>query len=173
MDTRILESERIFLRPLSVDELLSINNNKINSVETPIEVEAIFDFVKLAISKKLEKMKNVDKKTHEWYTYWLIIDKYSGKGIGFIGFKGVPDECGYSEVGYSISHNYRRKGLMTEALSLLIRWAFKFPNCKGVTAKRVLVNNTGSNNVLNNCNFSLVSSSGEENTYICTSENKH
>jgi RimJ/RimL family protein N-acetyltransferase len=166
LEDKVLQSERLFLKPLSFSELSFIHRNETDKVETLIEQEAIFDFVKLAISKKLEKMKNIDEKVHDWYTYWLIIDKDSNKGIGFIGFKGVPDESGYSEVGYSISSNYRRKGLMSEALSLLINWASTFGNCKGITAKRVLKANVGSNNVLNNCNFKLYSSSSEENNYI-------
>ncbi|MBL4936992.1 GNAT family N-acetyltransferase [Clostridium sp. YIM B02515] len=166
MENKVLEAERLFLKPLSFSELSFINSNEIDRVEILIEQEAIFDFVKLAISKKLEKMQNIDEKIHEWYTYWLIINKDNKKGIGFIGFKGVPDESGYSEVGYSISSNYRRKGLMSEALSSLINWASTFQNCKGITAKRVLKANIGSNNVLNNCNFKLYSSSSEENNYI-------
>jgi ribosomal-protein-alanine N-acetyltransferase len=111
VEKRILQSKRLFLKPLSFSELLHINNNELDNVETSIESEAIFDFVKLAISKKIEKMQKVCEDTHEWYTYWLIIDKSNGKGIGFIGFKGIPDENGYSEVRYSISPNYRKKDL--------------------------------------------------------------
>lgn len=166
MEKKELESERLFLKPLTFSELSFIISNDTDKVETLIEEDAIFDFVKLAISKKLEKMKNVDEETHEWYTYWLIIDKNNQKGIGFIGFKGVPDENGYSEVGYSISFTYRKRGLMSEALSLLIKWAANFDNCRGITAKRVLKTNIGSNNVLKNCNFKLSSSSSEENEYI-------
>ncbi|MFT8314587.1 MAG: hypothetical protein ABF633_10145 [Clostridium sp.] len=44
------------LKPLSFNELLNINNNEINNFETFIELESIFDFVKLAVSKKIEKM---------------------------------------------------------------------------------------------------------------------
>lgn len=166
MKNKVLESERLLLKPLSFSELSFINSNETNKVNTLIEQEAIFDFVKIAISKKLEKMQNVDQVIHEWYTYWLIIDKDTQKGVGFIGFKGIPDENGYSEVGYSISPNYRRKGLMSEALSSLISWASNFQNCKGITAKRVLKVNVGSNNVLNNCGFKLFSSSSEQNNYI-------
>ncbi len=166
MNSKILESEKLLLKPLSINELSFINSNEIDKVGVLIEQEAIFDFVKLAISKKLEKMKKVDEEIHEWYTYWLIINKDNHEGVGFIGFKGVPDESGYSEVGYSISSNYRRKGLMSEALSLLISWASNFENCKGITAERVLKGNIGSNNVLRNCNFKLSSSSSEENSYI-------
>lgn len=83
-------------------------------------------------------MQKVNKDIHKWYTYRMIIYKVNGKGIGFIGFKGLPDKSGYSEVRYSISSNYRKKGFMTEALLALINWASYFSNCKGVTAKRVL-----------------------------------
>lgn len=164
MDKELLEGESLFLRPLLFNELIDINSDK--KIETPIELEAIFDSVKIAISKKIEKMDRVSEDIHNWYTYWLIIDKYSGKGIGFIGFKGMPNEKGYVEVGYSISPNYRRKGFMTEALSLLINWASKSPICKGITAKKVLKTNIGSNKVLNNCKFALSDSSSEFNNYV-------
>ncbi|WML33589.1 GNAT family N-acetyltransferase [Clostridium sp. OS1-26] len=170
MNRKVLESERLFLKPLSFNELLYINNNEVNRIETPIELEALPDFVKSAISKKLEKMQKVNDDVHEWYTYWLIIDKDKEKGVGFVGFKGIPNETGYSEVGYNISPNYRRKGLMTEALSTLTKWASNNPGCNGITATRVLKTNIGSNSVLNNCNFTLVSSSEESNNYVLTFE---
>ena len=143
MKNTVLESERLLLKSLSYKELELIISNNIDKIEYQIEPEAIFDYVKLAISKKLVKMKNVDETIHEWYTYWLIIDKSSKKGMGFIGFKGVPDESGFSEVGYSISSKSRRKGYMTEALSTLANWASSFENCKGITAQKVLKENIG------------------------------
>ncbi|MEJ8555388.1 GNAT family N-acetyltransferase [Tepidibacter sp. Z1-5] len=161
-----LESERLILKPLSFEELIYITSNMIESIGNSIEFEAISDIVKCATAKKIEKMKNINKDIHKWYTYWLIIDKNNKKGIGFIGFKGVPDKMGYSEVGYSISRNYRKKGLMTEALSLMINWASTFSDCKGIIAKRVLKSNIGSNRVLNNCNFDLIDSVNGENTYL-------
>lgn len=162
---KFLESERLFLKPLSFQELQYINNNEIDKVETPIELESILDSVKLAISKKLMKMQNLNEDIHEWYTYWLIINKENQKGIGFIGFKGVPDVNGYLEVGYSISPNYRKKRLMTEALETSINWACEFQEAKVITAK-VLKMNVGSIKVLNNCNFKLVSSTEQEHNYI-------
>lgn len=163
MEKIVLETERLLLKPLSFNELLQIKNNEIVSDESRIASGAILNSVKSAISKKLKKMQEVNEDVHEWYTYWLIINKDNRKGVGFIGFKGTPDELGYSEVGYSISSNYRRKGFMTEALLALMKWASNFPNCKGIIAKKVLKTNIGSNKVLKNCNFELVSSSNEEN----------
>ena len=55
---------------------------------------------------------------------------------------------------------------MTEALSLLINWASKFPNCMGLTATKVLKTNNGSNKVLINCKFILESSTDQYNNYI-------
>ncbi len=165
MNKKFLESERLLLKPLSFDELQYINNNEIDNVETPIELESILDSVKLAISKKLMKMQNINEDIHEWYTYWLIINKENQNGVGFIGFKGLLDIDGYSEVGYSISSNYRKKRFMTEALETLINWAYRFQGSKGITAK-VLKTNIGSIKVLNNCNFKLVSSTEQEHNYI-------
>jgi RimJ/RimL family protein N-acetyltransferase len=166
MEKRLLESERLLLRPLSFYELQCINSNEVDVIEPRIELNTISDSIRTAISKKIEKMKKVSEDVHEWYTYWLIVDKVYGKGIGFIGFKGIPDDNGYTEVGYSIDFYYRGKGLMSEALSLLISWASKHPTCKGITATQVLKTNIGSNKVLNNCNFILLGSLNEYNNYI-------
>ncbi|KOA19183.1 hypothetical protein CLHOM_22890 [Clostridium homopropionicum DSM 5847] len=166
MTSTKLESNRLVLKPLSFDELSYINDNTLEKIQIPIEQEALLGQTKLAISRKLDKMKNADKMAHEWFTYWLIIIKNNYKGIGFIGFKGIPKEDGGVEVGYSLSPGYREKGLMTEALSLLINWASKFHNCMGITATKVLKTNTGSNKVLINCKFILESSINEYNNYI-------
>ncbi len=165
MEQENLESERLILKSLSFNELSYIYNNEIVNIENTIELEAIFDFVELAISKKLDKMKNLGEDVHKWYTYWLIINKDNQKGIGFIGFKGLPDENGYSEVGYIISPNYGKQRLMTEALETLVKWAYGFQYCKGITAK-VLKTNIGSNKVLTNCNFRVEDSTEQYDSFI-------
>ncbi|AQS11102.1 hypothetical protein CLOBY_32560 [Clostridium saccharobutylicum] len=152
MSKGILETERLYLKPLSFKELLYISNDNINK----FEAEGIFDSVRSAILKKLEKMKNINEENHRWYTYWLIINKGNKKAIGFIGFKGLPDKNGYTEVGYSISCNCRSKGFMTESLKILINWAGEPKACKGVIA-RVTNSNISSKKVLSNCNFRYVS----------------
>lgn len=161
-----VESDRLYLKPLSYDELMCINNNEFKKIQTLIEEEALTDIVKLAISKKINKMENIDEFLHQWFTYWLIIRKDNHNGIGFVGFKGVPDEKGYTEIGYSISTNYRNCGYMTEALKLLLNWASKYPTCKSITATKVLKTNTGSNKVLNKCQFELINSTDEFNNYL-------
>ncbi|NRZ87899.1 hypothetical protein DFR97_003674 [Clostridium beijerinckii] len=53
MNNEFLESERLFLKPLSFEELQCINNNELDNIETQIELESLLDSVKLAISKKI------------------------------------------------------------------------------------------------------------------------
>ena len=165
MDRTVLKSERLLLMPLSFNELSYISKNEIDNIETIIELDSISNFVKLAILKKLDKMQSISEEIHEWYTYWLIINKDNQIGIGFIGFKGLLSENSYSEVGYSISPNYRKQKLMTETLETLSNWACGSRKCKGIIT-RVLKKNVGSNKVLNNCNFKIDSSIAQEDKYI-------
>ncbi|MCR3761207.1 GNAT family N-acetyltransferase [Clostridium felsineum] len=166
MNKILLASNKITLTPLSLPELQNIEKDNINLLENTINEDAIFDFTKVAISKKINKMLKVSTAVHNWYTYWLIIDNITKMGIGFIGFKGTPNDSGYVEVGYNIACTYRKQGIMTEALSLLSNWALKNPNLKGITACKVLKTNTGSNRVLKNCNFKLTNSTEEFNYYL-------
>lgn len=147
-----IESERIKIRPLKLEELRDITFKDFDELKINIEKESLLSSTKSAISKKVIKMEEVNKSFHEWYTYWLIIDKGTGKGIGFIGFKGTPDEKGYVEVGYSISRLYRNKGLMTEAMKAMAEWAKGEKSCKGIIAY-ALASNTASHKVLLKCGF--------------------
>ena len=159
----ILESERLFLRSLSIDELMNIENNKAGLLETGVLPEALSDIVLSAITKKIEKMKDIEEKFYDLYTYWLIVDKKSGNGIGFAGFKGI-NEDGLTDVGYSISPDHRKKGLMTEALKALLNWAAGNKSLRGITAT-VNKTNIGSIKVIRNCNFTLTGSSDNEYFY--------
>jgi len=70
---------------------------------------------------------------------WHIILKDDGSGrrlaIGSIGFKGLPDENGITETGYSIMEDYHRRGFASEALEGLLKWAFGHENVKMVIAE--------------------------------------
>ncbi|MCO7126493.1 GNAT family N-acetyltransferase [Sporolactobacillus shoreicorticis] len=160
-----LQSNRLFLYPLSIRELTQINSNDSDTIEISFDSETMSESFQAAISKKIRKMKRISEKLHPWYTYWAIIDKTVDKGIGFVGFKGFPNKKGYSEIGYGMSLNFRKRGLMTEAVNTLAEWARLNPNCKGVTA-RVLKTNVGSIKVLKNCGFQIVTSDELECIFV-------
>lgn len=147
-----IQTDRLRLRPLSLKELININIKNYDELKTKIEKESLISSTRNAIAKKIVKMENINKNLHVWYTYWLMINKDTGRGIGFVGFKGIPDEKGYVEVGYSISPLYRNKGLMTESLRAMIKWAGSEKICRGIIAY-ALKSNVASNKVLTNCGF--------------------
>ncbi len=70
---------------------------------------------------------------------WHIILKDDGSGqrlaIGSIGFKGLPDENGITETGYSIMEDFQRRGFASEALEGLLKWAFAHEKVKMVIAE--------------------------------------
>lgn len=174
----MVSTDRLQLYPFSINELMMIekwcqDTPRLGSKRHQLKVGEIkFDSHTLdgavvgAISKKIEKMKMVSINNHPWYTYWGILLPETSTCIGLIGYKGYPNENGYTEVGYGLSPNHRRKGYMSEALSGVTRWAFCHDYCQGITACNVLIDNLGSQLVLENNAFCLTSKSDEVYNYI-------
>jgi len=151
-----LKSSRISLYPLSINELEKLLEGDLsisNFIFTDLELTAT---QKRAMTIKINKIRNVDITKHRWYTYWLIIENDSLKAVGTIGFKGL-NEVGTAEVGYGISKIVEGKGYMSESLSTLIEWASSHDQCKLITATNVLINNIGSQKVLEKNGFIKVS----------------
>lgn len=168
-----IKTSRLELHPFTLNELkeilkLNIVHHKIGHIK--FDSKTMDEALRGAISKKATKMEHENICLHPWYTYWGIIIPETKTCIGMIGFKGYPDENGYTEVGYGISPNYRRRGYMSEALMGLVDWAFGFECCNGITACSVLVDNIGSQLVLKNNKFVITSKSNEVINYILLKE---
>ena len=162
----VLASQPLLLRPLTLREMAPLRDGRLDRVEPHIDPDALTGDTLAAIGKKVEKMELARPADHPWYTYWLIVDKVAGTGVGFVGFKGPPDADGLVEVGYGVSPNCRGRGFMTEALRLLVRWAASFPTCSGITALQVFNENLGSQRVLTNCGFALSASREDSGDHI-------
>jgi RimJ/RimL family protein N-acetyltransferase len=104
--------------------------------------------LKRAIRMKLEKMDNAPARDQPWLTYWLIKVPPDSFGAGMIGFKGAPDHKGEVEIGYGIDSIYRNQGYMTEAVTGMIRWAFRDSRCQRILAPDTVRSNLASNRVL-------------------------
>jgi [ribosomal protein S5]-alanine N-acetyltransferase len=121
----------------------------------PIVRNAINENVTRALGMKLLKMATMPLERRPWQTYWLIVVKEASVGAGFIGFKGLPNADGETEIGYGIAPEYQGKGYMTEAVRVLCDWAFSHPFVSAVTATTVV--NPASNRVLEKVGAQIVS----------------
>ena len=81
---------------------------------------------------------------------WAIEMKSLGKVIGTIGFMWVSRENRSAEVGYSLSRSYWGQGLMTEALSRVLRASFEELKLNRVEAQYD-VRNPASGRVMEKC----------------------
>ena len=85
---------------------------------------------------------------------WGIVLKESGMLAGTIGYHCLNAEHGCAEVGFTLSRNYWNKGLMTEALSYVIRFGFEKLNLNRIEA-RCKVDNFASERVMKKCGMKL------------------
>ena len=81
---------------------------------------------------------------------WGIVDRESGCVIGTIGFMSYSAEHAVAEVGYSLSRAYWNRGLMTEALTAVLREAFTALKLHRVEAMH-FPDNPGSGRVMEKC----------------------
>jgi len=89
---------------------------------------------------------------YQWYTDWEIILKSTNTAIGGMGFNGEPNENGEAEIGYMIDQQHHNKGYATEALQLLIKWAFTHDAVKAIIV-HTYADNLPSVKILNKCGF--------------------
>lgn len=82
-----------------------------------------------------EQLKDAPQQTGWSFWYLLTRSRNNCELIGICGFKGVADENGSVEIGYSILSQYRSRGYATEAVARLLIWAFNHHNVLEVCAE--------------------------------------
>ena len=95
----------------------------------------------------------------DWYAMWMI-EKTDGTHIGNLCFKGIEAGCN-PEIGYGILEEYRGQGFATEAVKMVLKWAFSHPETKAVEAETD-PDNAASQRVLMKCGFRPTGETGEE-----------
>ena len=71
-----------------------------------------------------------------WSIWYLLKRQKDGPVlVGLCQFKGRPDPSGSVEIAYSVLERHRNRGIATEAVSRLVRWAFSHQNVTEVTAE--------------------------------------
>ncbi|GMG96537.1 GNAT family N-acetyltransferase [Tepidimicrobium xylanilyticum] len=118
----MIKTERLNIFPLSDKEMRDVIDNESNKV------------LKAAYLEMLEGcLENPDQRI--WYALWVLqLNDGSGNIVGSLSFKGLNDN-GMLEIGYGINPKYEGKGLMTEAVSAIVRWASEQPGVLFIEAE--------------------------------------
>lgn len=118
----VLETERMILRKPSYDDKMDFFEMRSNPdtmrfiprpvAQVPDDVLPVLDMV----INSLETKERIN---------WAMTDKSNGKMIGMIGYVRISPDNARAEVGYSLHHDYRRTGLMYEALQAVLDYGFR------------------------------------------------
>lgn len=116
-----LESERLLLRQVSVNDAaeafaLRSNPETMKYIPRPLvtTVEEALEHIKM-INDKIESGEGIN---------WAITEKGNPKLLGIIGHYRIKWEHFRSEIGYMLLPEAQGKGIITEAIQLLIDYGF-------------------------------------------------
>jgi [ribosomal protein S5]-alanine N-acetyltransferase len=153
----MIETKRLFIKPLSYDELVLYLDNTGKLAEN-LDLKSSFvvidDDLRDAIKNQFLPNLADAKKNSIFFTLWIIIDKNYKEIAGGICFHGPPDENGEVEIGYGTEENFRNRGIMTEAIEGIVNWAKNYGSIKSIKAETNPVN-ISSVKVLEKNNFYL------------------
>ena len=126
-----LISERLTIRQLSIDD-----QNAILTLRTDPEVNQYLD---RAPTKTVDDAINFIKKVNENIEkgislYWAIILTETDTFVGTICLFDFSTEKKSCEIGYELMTSFQGQGIMTEAVQMVIDYAFETLNVKEVLA---------------------------------------
>ena len=164
-----LESERILLFPLTYENLITYlqGENKLerelnlsdgDRTISPELIEAFHETILIAVADP--------GNNYLYSTLWNIVDKASNQMVGDLCFKGEPNANGEIEIGYGIYPPFAGKGYMTDAIRVILHWAFAQPGVKTVIAETES-SNIASHRTLEKNNFRKYKVAGERYWWRC------
>ena len=146
----------LYLYPLSLEELSLWLNNQAElekSLNYSYCAEPIEGILRDSIQSQLILGMSDVVPNWVWYTCWFLIRETDNKIIGFLSFKGKPDQdSGSIEIGYSLGKDFEHNGYMTKAVDTLCRFAEQYVEVKKIKAL-TLTDNTASQKLLIRCGF--------------------
>lgn len=146
-----LYTNRIRLRKINqndLEQLFSFLSN--DNVTRYMIIDKIQDI------RVVEKMINfmIDGYNNNRPTPWAISLKENDEMIGICGFSKFDIQNRKAEVGYILSDKHWRKGIATEALKVVVDFAFNYMNLNKIEA-RCISKNLASENVMLKVNMKL------------------
>ncbi len=138
-----IETERLFLRPLTVDDA----QDMFEWVGDPI----VNRYMPYSLYHDVEQVKEYIASLPEEANEFAFCLKDTGKVIGAGGISFDAQRGAY-ELGYNFNRTYWGKGYATEAAKALIRWAYEELDARDFCANHATAN-ADSGHVLKKCGF--------------------
>jgi RimJ/RimL family protein N-acetyltransferase len=152
-----LATTRLTLQPLTAAELaFYIQDNQQLEQELGLATGSreLTERVKNKIAESIIPAVTRAGELYEFHTIWIVIDTASKTIVADLYCKGEPNASGDVEIGYGTYPAYQGRGLMTEAVAGLVRWAFTQKNIRAVLAETD-PGNTASQKVLQRNHFRI------------------
>ncbi len=145
----VLETERLVLKEITdanAHDLFVMRSSPqvMQYIDRPLakklsDVQKLIDIIKDLLSK------------NEGIT-WAITLKGNNQMIGTIGFWRIQKEHYRAEIGYLLHHHYQGKGIMQEAMSIGVDYAFNMLKIHSIEAN-INPDNIASTKLLEKCGF--------------------
>ena len=143
-----LETERLYLYPISNDEMKRLISNE----EDPDMKQAYSEMLQGCLDEPEKRM---------WYAVWYMeLKDRPGEIAGDFCFKGLNAD-GMAEIGYGLREGYCGNGYMTEAVKAVSAWALARKDVTCIEAETD-PDNTASQKVLAGAGFVPTGEIGEE-----------
>lgn len=167
LGTKILETERLVLRPFKETDVDNMYNNwassdnvtKYLSWPTHESKEMTKAIIDLWVSQK------EDIKNYQWCIEW----KAAQQAIGSLGIVRLEEEINAVEIGYCIGEYYWNRGITSEALKEVIKFMFEEVKCNRIVARHDTRNvNSGKVMIKSGLKYEgTLLEAGKNNTGIC------
>ena len=136
--TKELETDRILLRRISVDDAEKMYNNWASDPE-------VSKYVTWPTHKDINVTKDLLKMWEAEYTNsscyrWCVVLKENNEPIGTIDVVKSEDSYEIAEIGYCISKEYWGKGIMTECAKRVLKFLFEEVGYNRIQATHALEN---------------------------------
>lgn len=160
---KLLESKRLFLRPWTIYDL--------NDLHECISNETVAKLAGFNVRKtKKETLKLLEQFIKDSSkSLWAIEFKENKKAIGWIELINRANDINMDskELGFVLAQEYWKRGLMSEAVNLVINYAFTKNKFSSITCTHFLKNYRSKNVIVKSGFKFIMNDSSKAYYYLC------
>ncbi len=153
-----LETPRLTLMALTVQQMRWQRDDFARLEQTlglAASGQRLEDELRPIVSRAISQMR---RRPHHarWHCQWAAVLKEDRRIVGSLAFKGPPNREEAVEIGYGFDPSYHNRGLATEAVGEMVRWALGEDGVETVIAETANMN-VASMRVLQKVGFVITS----------------